>query len=226
MPESLVFRVKRLVSGSINDLADALETANAEAVMREAVREIDRACDDVREELGQVIATRHQTLRLIERAKAKIADLEERAKVAVAEGRDDLAEAALSRQMDHEAEIPVNEARLADLFAKQTELDGYIAALAERKRQMEVDITAHLRARESAAEAAGLQGGSVANDAERRADKAQAAFDRAMNGPFGSPIAKADRETATKLHELDRLNRSTKVAERLASMKRGMQQVS
>jgi hypothetical protein len=87
---------------------------------------------------------------------------------------------------------------------------------------MENDIAAFVSAAEAAVQAGGGVGphASVATKAERRADQAQAAFDRAMQGPAGAPAAtRVDRETASKLHELDRLNRSSKVAERLASLK-------
>ena len=41
---------------------------------------------------------------------------------------------------------------------------------------------------------------------------------------MGSPAgARPDRETAARLHELDRLSRSSKVAERLAHLKSGTQ---
>jgi len=43
---------------------------------------------------------------------------------------------------------------------------------------------------------------------------------------MGSPAtgsASPDRETSAKLHELDRLSRSSKVAERLAQLKSGAQ---
>ena len=73
MSESLVLRVKRLISGSVNGVVDALETANAEVVMREAIREIERATDDVREELASIVTTRHHTNRLLERTKTKLA---------------------------------------------------------------------------------------------------------------------------------------------------------
>jgi len=220
MSESLVLRVKRLVSGSVNGLVDALETANSEMVMREAIREIDRAIEDVRDELGHVIAARHQTLRLVERTKQKLVELDDRAKLAVQQNRDDLAEAALSRQLDLEADVPTQELRIAELLGKQTELDGYISSLELRKRQMEADIAAFVAALETAEEAAGV-GSNVASGAERRADKAQAAFERAMSGPAGgSANTRMDRETSSKLHELDRLDRSSKVADRLASLKR------
>ena len=220
MSESLVLRVKRLISGSVNGVVDALETANAEVVMREAVREIERAADDVREELARTMTARHQTNRLLEHTKAKLVELSERAKLAVDQARDDLAEAALSRQLDLEAEIPVHEAKIVELTAKQTELEGYVAGLAARKREMENDIAAFVAASESAARAAGSAGpgASVASKAERRADQAQQAFERAMGSPAG---ARPDRETAARLHELDRLSRSSKVAERLAHLKSG-----
>jgi phage shock protein A len=141
MSESLVLRVKRLISGSANGVVDALETANAEMVMREAVREIERATDDVREELARAMTARHQTTRLLEHTKVKQVELSGRAKLAVDQARDDLAEAALSRQLDLEAEIPAYESRIVELTAKQTELEGYVAGLAARKREMEKDLS-------------------------------------------------------------------------------------
>ena len=222
MSESLVLRVKRLISGSVNGAVDALETANAEVVMREAVREIERATDDVREELARTMTARHQTNRLLEHTKAKLVELSARAKLAVDQARDDLAEAALSRQLDLEAEIPAHESKIVGFTAKQTELEGYIAGLAARKREMENDIAAFVAASASAARAAGGAGpgASVASKAEQRADQAQQAFERAMGSPAG---ARPDRETAARLHELDRLSRSSKVAERLAQLKSGAQ---
>jgi len=218
MSESLVLRVKRLISGSVNGVVDALETANAEVVMREAVREIERATDDVREELARTLTARHHVNRLLEHTKAKLVELSERAKFAVDQARDDLAEAALSRQVDLEGDIPVHEGKIVELTAKQTELEGYVAGLAARKREMESDIAAFVSASEAAARSAGGigPGASVATKAERRADQAQQAFDRAMSSPGG---ARPNRETAAKLHELDRLSRSSQVAERLAGLK-------
>jgi phage shock protein A len=168
------------------------------------------------------MTARHQTTRLLEHTKVKQVELSGRAKLAVDQARDDLAEAALSRQLDLEAEIPAYESRIVELTAKQTELEGYVAGLAARKREMEKDIAAFVAASEAAARAAGGAGpgASVASKAERRADQAQQAFERAMGSPAG---AKPDRETAARLHELDRLSRSSKVAERLAQLKSGAQ---
>ncbi|MEZ5855459.1 MAG: PspA/IM30 family protein [Hyphomicrobiaceae bacterium] len=222
MAEPLVLRVKRLVSGSLNGLVDALENANTEMVMREAVREIDNAVDDVREELGRVVASRHQTRRTIDKTREKLAELAQQAELAIGQGRDDLAEAAIGRQIDLEADLPKLDLRLGELAAKQTELEGYVSALNARKREMENDIAAFVAAREAASAVNGMIDPevNVGAAAERKADRAQQAFDRAMNGTSGVPgVSRADRDTAAKLGELERLTRSGKVADRLASLK-------
>ncbi len=221
MSEKLVWRVKRLVSGSVNGLVDALESANAESVMREAIREVESTVDDVREELGQVIAARHQAVRHVQKTKEKLEELAGKAAFAVDQGRDDLAEAAIARQMDLEAQMPVLETTITEAAAKQAELEGYVAALDGRKREMEADLAAFVAARSNAAEMAGIGcPHNVGASAERRADTARDAFDRAMNGPSGVPgAAKMERETAVKLAELDRAARSATIAERLAAVK-------
>ena len=52
MSENILSRVTRLVSGSVNSIVDAVENAAPETVMREAIREVETAIDDVRAELG------------------------------------------------------------------------------------------------------------------------------------------------------------------------------
>lgn len=65
MSESLASRVKRLVSGSANMIVSAVESLAPEMVMEEAIREVDKAIDDVRAELGQVMTRQyHATRRL------------------------------------------------------------------------------------------------------------------------------------------------------------------
>ena len=59
MAEGLVARVKRLVSGGVNQLVDSIENASPETVMAEAIREVDRATDQVRDELAGVLANKH-----------------------------------------------------------------------------------------------------------------------------------------------------------------------
>jgi phage shock protein A len=224
MAESLVTRVKRLMSGSINSIVDAVENAAPGTVMEEAIREVDRTIDEVRDQLGRVIANKHHASKRLMEANAKHEDLAEKLRVAVDEGRDDLAEAAIGRQLDLEAQIPVLEAALEEAAGQEGELGGYVAALQARKREMEEDLRSFLASRSTVSGPAGEAGAGptiVAGlNAERRADKAEGAFNRVLRGATGVPgTTKADWQTASKLAELEKIARDNRVRERLAALK-------
>jgi phage shock protein A len=224
MAEGLVSRVKRLVSGSINSIVDAVENVSPELTMKEAIREVDAAIDDVRDQLGLAIANKHHASKRLMEANAKHEDLAEKLRTAVDTGRDDLAEAAISRQLDLEAQIPVLEAALEEAARQESELGGYVAALQGRKREMEEDLQTYLSSRPSdegsPGAAPGTAGFAVGSGAERRADKAESAFNRVLHGATGLPgTVKADRQTAAKLAELEQITRDNRVRERLAAVK-------
>ena len=63
MAESIFARISRLLSASVEDSVDRLEQAGGEAVMREAIREADRAVDQVKAELESVVSHRLQAAR-------------------------------------------------------------------------------------------------------------------------------------------------------------------
>src|SRR4249920_1291354 len=102
MSESIFARVSRLFSASVEDSVDRMEKAGGDAVMREAVREADRAIDAVKAQAEAAMARRLQAARQQKLLGEKVAELSEKASFAVASGRDDLAEAAITRQVDFE----------------------------------------------------------------------------------------------------------------------------
>ncbi|MEL6365246.1 MAG: PspA/IM30 family protein [Pseudomonadota bacterium] len=221
MAEGLVSRVKRLVSGSVNSMVDAVENAAPETVMKEAIREVDRALDEVRDQLGLALANKHHANKRLAETNAKHEQLAEKIDFAVSQGRDDLAEAAIARQLDLEAQIPVLESALKDAAEQETELEGYVSALLGRRHEMEEDLQAFLDSRSQTPETGGTPGapGGGATP-ERRADKAETAFNRVLRGATGlSGTVKADRETAAKLAELEKAARLNRVKERLAAVK-------
>ena len=105
MTESVIKRVKRLISGKIEDSVDAMEKAGGTSVMREAIRETQRAIEDVKVERDDVTLRRLQAIRQQKLYKDRLVSLTEKATFALNEGREDLAKAALTRQVDHEAQI-------------------------------------------------------------------------------------------------------------------------
>ena len=63
MAESILARVSRLLSATIEDAVDRMEQAGGDAVMREAIREADRAIDEVQAQLETVMTRRLQAVR-------------------------------------------------------------------------------------------------------------------------------------------------------------------
>jgi phage shock protein A len=222
MSESIGLRVKRVVSAKFNDLVDAMEASNPDGVLREAVREVDAALEDVQAELGRVMASRQNTIRVIERTEQKIAEMATKIASAIDMKRDDLAEAAIARQLDLEGELPVVRKSLDELAARQSELDGYVAALRSRRREMEEEIDAFIKQRRAAGgDTPEGRGACAVNAAEKRVEKADKAFQRILGGSGGMTAADARsmRDNGVKLQELERAERTNAVAARLKAAK-------
>lgn len=223
MTESLTRRVGRLVAGSFNALIDAVENAAPESVMEQALREIDAAIGDVRKDLGQVIAHHHLTAKQLADDHARHERLGEQAELALREAREDLATAAVERQVDLEAQIPVLESRLAELAEEKTRLEGFITALQAKKREMHDALDRYRRSREtlSSGTATAPTGGSASSGAER-AERATEAFERVFQRETGlRGSSGADHEDLSRLAELEELSRRHRVQERLARIKAG-----
>ncbi|MGE0701959.1 MAG: PspA/IM30 family protein [Hyphomicrobiaceae bacterium] len=218
--EGLMSRVRRLVLGGFGSLVDAAEAASPETVMKEAIREVDRAAAELRDRLGATLANRHHASKRLDDARRRHGELADRLKLAVAEGRDDLAEAVIASQLDLEAQTPVLEAALREADAEAKEIEGYIAALAGRKREMESDLATYVATRQAAP---GQGPGTTATggpSVERRVEQAGTAFDRVLRQATGvGGSAAANRDTAEKLAELERLERAGRIRERLAAAK-------
>jgi len=212
MSEGLFKRIGRLVSASANSLVDSLENAAPTSVMEEAIREIDSAIADVREQLGKVEAARYLSTKSLNSDNTRHAELQEQIEVAVSQGRDDLAEAAIARQMDIEAMIPVVEKSIADSDAEIRELNAYIQALQAKKREMQDTLKQYQQVTTAATQAEHANSAAVATQVEQATD----AFNRILNTAGAPGVSNADDR---KLAELEQLSRQNRIQERLARVK-------
>ncbi|WP_213995086.1 PspA/IM30 family protein [Arsukibacterium sp.] len=220
MSESITRRVARLVSGSVNALVDAVESSAPEAVMEQAIRELDAAIADTRTELGQQVAQKHLASKKLMEENSRYELLTGQLDVAVANGRDDLAEAGIAQQMDIEARIPVLEASISDCANREKELEGFIQALQAKKREMKAELTAFIQAQASKASTT-VAGGNSADNATNKAERASDAFGRVLEKASGIAGRDTGLANAGKLAELEELARKNRVAERLAALKAG-----
>ncbi|MBV2130867.1 PspA/IM30 family protein [Arsukibacterium indicum] len=220
MSESITRRVARLVSGSVNALVDAVESSAPEAVMEQAIRELDAAIADTRAELGQQVAQKHLASKKLMEENSRYELLAGQLEVAVANGRDDLAEAGIAQQMDIEARIPVLEASISDCANREKELEGFIQALQAKKREMKAELTAFVQS-QAARNTATVSSGKHADNATDKAERASDAFGRVLEKASGIAGRDTGLGNAGKLAELEELARKNRVAERLAALKAG-----
>jgi phage shock protein A len=214
VPEPIFIRVRRVLSASAEDAVDALERASGASVMRESIRQVARAQDDVRTEQEALASRVGSAKRQQAQARARIDDLNEKARFALGKDRDDLAEAAMSRLLDLEAELARLDRVQADAAEQAVRLDQCASALAQRKAQMDQALAAFEAARPDRASGGG--------DPERReqalqrkVDRAQETFDRVMAGVGGNGAGQADDKEA----EIDALRREETIEARLAAMR-------
>lgn len=220
MADSLKTRVGRVIAGGVHALLDKIEDLNPQAAMEQAIREADGVIDEVRHELGTASANRHLTQQQHAKLNRSHEDLCDQIAQALSQQRDDLARAAVSRQIDIEAQIPVLETTLADLARQEQELQGFTAALLAKKREMQ-EALAEFRKSRAATESAAQP--VVQSNVEQRLGKVTDAFDKIyqrQTGLDGTQQA-GNLDQAARLSELEQLVRDHKIAERMAQIKAG-----
>jgi phage shock protein A len=219
MTDSLKTRVGRVIAGSVHALLDRIEDQAPEATMEQSIREADAVIDEVRHELGTVSANRHLSQRQHANLNQLHATLSSQIDEAMTAGREDLARAAVARQLDIEAQLPVLETTLAEHARQEGELTGFVAALLAKKREMQDALAEFRKSRAAAAATATAPAG--AGSAAHRIGKVTDAFDRVYERQTGlSGTARQNSlQQAAQLKELDDLVRDNKIAERMAQLK-------
>jgi phage shock protein A len=223
MKEGIGIRVARIVGGSINALIDAVEGAAPTVVLDEAIREVDEAIDQVRLEISQALARRHIANARLTEANDNHEALTEKIALAVEKKRDDLAEAAQGRQIDIEDQIPILERAIADAGEDHKELEGYLAALQAKKREMQEELRKFIESRERAVngDSASRFPANPRRKVQNKVEKATSAFDRILEkqtGLSGSSTPTSAKDAAN-LAELEALTRHHRIQERLAEVK-------
>lgn len=211
MNENISSRVGRLISGSVNALIDAAENVSPVIVMQESIREVESAISEVRHELGKVVVSQHLTQERVNSEQDKFKELNSQIQIALKESREDLAEAAISKQMDIEAQLPVLNQTLNKAVEKIEELEGYIAALQAKKREMSTELEHFKATTKETQTSATAPNSSTAQDVS----KAESAFNRVM----GMNVPSSRTADDVKLAELEELTRKNRIQERLNAMK-------
>jgi phage shock protein A len=218
MTDTIATRVTRVIGGSVHALLDVVENAAPEATMAQAIREVDQAIDEVRSELGRVEATKHLATSSLNKLNTHKETLAEQIEIAMAKGDEALARAGIAKQIDIDDQMPVLQRSLQDAIGRGNELEGYIAALLAKKREMESALQDFIAARAAAAGPPGTT--ASGSTAQGKVDRAGSAFDRVLSRETGiAGATSAINADASKLRELQDLARTHRIDERLAALK-------
>lgn len=215
MSESIFIRVQRVLSAGADSAVGAAERLSGASLMRQAIRDIDGAIEDIRTAQDEAERRRAQAEHQHKRLREMLATLDEQARYAMSKQREDLAEAAVGRQLAVETQAAALKKAQAKAAAELGRLAESLAALDSRKAQMEAEFTAVQAARRDAEAAPS----DPSRGNMRRAGRAEEAFARGMaaaGGVNGDPITAPD---IAKLAEVDAMRRADTVAERLAALR-------
>lgn len=218
MAEPIFMRVRRVISANVEDQVDRMERAGGVKVMNEAIREVDRIVDEVRSEREAAMARRLQAARQQRMTTEKLSALESKARFALGEDREDLAEAAITRQIELEGQTERLETIQTDSAEEEARLDECLTALANRKTEMEEALEAFNTSKRDAS----FGGDGAPNpgfNRERKVERAELAFDRAMGGTTARTSMRTEAKSAAKVAEIDVLQKGSIIAQRMAQLR-------
>jgi phage shock protein A len=220
MSDSIFVRVQRVVSGGVGTAIDAAERYSGNSVMRQAIREMDSAIEKALAESEAARAKRLQAAHRLQEYRKQLATLKEQARFALGKDRLDLAEVAIARQLDIEGQISLATKAETDAAEAERRLEESAAELKLRRGQM-YDELRGFEDSQQAASAGDESNGWLGSGLARRAERAQQAFERAMDSAGGLSGGRASPEEAAKVAELEALQKEAAIAERLAALRGG-----
>ncbi len=89
MTESIFIRIHQVLSAGAENATDALERVSSTSLMRDAIRQVERALEDAQVELDSVRARRIHAERQQEALRERLSTLQEQARFALGKGRAD-----------------------------------------------------------------------------------------------------------------------------------------
>jgi phage shock protein A len=209
--EGILSRMGRLIAGVAYATMDKAEGVNGVAIVEQAIREIDSAAEEARAELGKAKAEEHRIASRRTEISQEVAGLDDKVRFALKEGREDLAKAAVARQIDLESQAGAIEKALADVAERIEEGQKAMQAVLAARREAEARL-ADLKKSEQKHDADGGTTGRRSSP-DLSVAKASAAVTRVTGVPAGTATGSAE------LEELDRMHRERAIAERLAQFK-------
>ena len=123
-------RMTDIINSNLNAMLDQAE--DPEKMIRLIIQEMEDTLVEVRSSSARVLADRKTAARRLEQVQAEATGWEEKAKLAISKGREDLARAALQERQEILEEVTVVEAELAATDEHIAQLNDEVAKLQQK----------------------------------------------------------------------------------------------
>lgn len=123
-------RMTDIINSNINSLLDSAE--DPEKMIRLIIQEMEDTLVEVRSSSARVLADRKAAARRLEQVQAEADSWEEKAKLAISKGREDLARAALQEKHEIEDEVAAVQAELQATDEHIEQLNDEVAQLQQK----------------------------------------------------------------------------------------------
>ena len=120
--------------------------------------------------------------------------IEEQLEVALNEGRDELVQTALSRQVDIEDQLPSLENQNHALTEQEKEINDAVTGILAKRRQMEEELFEFKKNKQAAQAHAISEVGGAGTKSAMNIEKAENAFSRALQNETG--VRRVDLQTS------------------------------
>ncbi|MFT8315219.1 MAG: PspA/IM30 family protein [Clostridium sp.] len=138
----VINRISNIFKAKVNNALDEVE--NPIELLDQKLRDMDKSLNDAKLSSAQILGNVHEIEKKLQKAKVESKDFDEKVKLAVKAGNDDLAKRALERKLEADKRIQSLEASYADASAKAT-------AIKTKLRDLEDEIQKTRNYRDEAA---------------------------------------------------------------------------
>ncbi len=127
---SIFNRISDILKANINDLLDRAE--DPEKMVKQIIADMEEQVRDATEALGQAMASEKQAYAQLEKAKQNSREWEDKAKLAINAGNEELARKALTSKVEVDKNIQAFQASYDQIAAQTSELHSMVEVLRQK----------------------------------------------------------------------------------------------
>ncbi len=226
MINNLFVRVRRIIKSNLHAFFQKIENSESTELLTQTISEIDSVIDEVKAELGRMVALSHRLKQERQAIQHKHRDLEHQISAALKKSSDEDASHAIKKQIEIETEISLIDDQLTQNSTESQSIEAYLKALQSKKKILTTAFTQMNSERwktDPNRQKTQLQFPNEQELKEKIA-KAELTFDRIMaNNAEYSTEKKSYSRKSEQLREIEEMALKTEIKERLTAAKRGIE---